>query len=185
MVGRYGSALASTVYQVGHHGSRTSSSTAFLAAVRPEVAVYSAGAGNQYGHPHPEVVDRLLGRGIQLYGTDVHGTVTIRTDGTTYSVSTVRSGAVTPPASAAPSTPAPTLAPIPPPATGSGCGAGQVDINAAGFDELQLIVHIGPVRAEQMLRIRPFSSVDGMTRVDGIGPARLADIKAQGVACVP
>jgi competence protein ComEC len=62
-----------------------------------------------------------------------------------------------------------------------------VDINRAGFDELQQIIHIGPDRAEQIINLRaqrPFASVDALTRVSGIGPARLADIKAQGLACV-
>jgi DNA uptake protein ComE-like DNA-binding protein len=67
----------------------------------------------------------------------------------------------------------------------SGCAAGQVDINSAGFDQLLLIIHIGPDRANQILSLRPFSSVDSMERISGIGPARLADIKAEGVACVP
>jgi competence protein ComEC len=85
---------------------------------------------------------------------------------------------------AAPATPAPTPVPAAPPPA-SGCQPGQVDINSAGFEALQLIIHIGPVRAQEMLEIRPFSSVDAMDRINGIGPARLADIKAQGVACVP
>jgi DNA uptake protein ComE-like DNA-binding protein len=50
---------------------------------------------------------------------------------------------------------------------------------------MQLIIHIGPDRAQQILNLRPFSSVDSMERISGIGPARLADIKTQGVACVP
>jgi competence protein ComEC len=82
LVDRLGAQLRSTVYQVGHHGSTTSSTPAFLDAVAPEVAVYSAGAGNAYGHPHDEVVRRLVDAGVTTYGTDVHGTVTLTTDGT-------------------------------------------------------------------------------------------------------
>jgi hypothetical protein len=63
------------------------------------------------------------------------------------------------------------------------CGPGQVDINAAGFDALQEIIHIGPDRAEQIQQLRPFASVRAMDRISGIGPARLDDIIAQGVAC--
>ncbi|MCC5950675.1 MAG: MBL fold metallo-hydrolase [Acidimicrobiia bacterium] len=78
------------VYQVGHHGSATSTTSAFLRAMSPSVAVYSAGAGNSYGHPHDVVVERLLDADVALYGTDVHGTVTVRTDGVTWSVTTER-----------------------------------------------------------------------------------------------
>src|SRR5205085_4084984 len=48
--------IASTILKVGHHGSSTSSSPAFLAAVRPQIAVYSAGRSNSYGHPHQETI---------------------------------------------------------------------------------------------------------------------------------
>lgn len=87
MIGRDYS-LEAQVLQLGHHGSRTSSSLAFLQAVSPEIAIYSAGKDNTYGHPHDEVVQRLATMDIPLYGTDVHGTVTIVTDGVTYSVET-------------------------------------------------------------------------------------------------
>lgn len=185
VVPRYGAGLASTVYQVAHHGSNSSSSAALLAAVQPDVAVYSASATNQYGHPHAEVIQRLTAAGAEIYGTAVHGTVTVTTDGTTYAVSTGQVASPILPAAPvpAPATSAPT--PIPAAPAPSGCQTGQVDINSAGFEDLQLIIHIGAVRAQEMLVIRPFSSVDAMDRIDGIGPARLADIKAQGVACVP
>jgi competence protein ComEC len=59
-----------------------------------------------------------------------------------------------------------------------------VDINRAPEEDLQRIIHIGPVRAAQLVELRPFSSLDDLVRINGIGPARLAAIKAQGVACV-
>ena len=80
--------LEAQVLQLGHHGSSTSSGLAFLEAVSPEVAIYSAGEGNPYGHPHDEVVERLDHIDILLYGTDIHGTIVITTDGVTYSVET-------------------------------------------------------------------------------------------------
>jgi competence protein ComEC len=80
--------LTSTVLKVGHHGSNSASSQAFLEAVRPSVAVYSAGAGNSYGHPHRETLARLEAVRAIIYGTDVHGSVLITTDGTTYEVQT-------------------------------------------------------------------------------------------------
>jgi hypothetical protein len=59
-----------------------------------------------------------------------------------------------------------------------------VNVNTASPQELQRIIHIGSDRAAEIIRLRPFSSVDDLQRVTGIGPARLADIKAQGLACV-
>ena len=80
-------------------------------------------------------------------------------------------------------TPAPTSAPLPPPPN-TGCSEGQVDVNSASLEELELIIQIGPVRAAEMVQLRPFSSLDDLTRINGIGPIHLAAIKAQGVACV-
>ncbi len=85
--------LRSTVLKVGHHGSSSSSSIPFLQAVQPRVAVYSAGKGNPYGHPTPRTIANLKAVGAVVYGTDVHGTVVISTDGTDYQVTTARSAA--------------------------------------------------------------------------------------------
>lgn len=74
-------ALAGEVYQVGHHGSATSTTPQLLAAVDPAVAVWSAAEDSQYGHPHEEVLDRLDTAGVAVYGTATHGTVTVTTDG--------------------------------------------------------------------------------------------------------
>jgi beta-lactamase superfamily II metal-dependent hydrolase len=74
------------ILKVGHHGSRTASSPAFLASTSPEVAIYSAGAGNSYGHPHQETLAALARIGAKVYGTDVNGTVIITTDGETRAV---------------------------------------------------------------------------------------------------
>ncbi|MCL7962777.1 MAG: ComEC/Rec2 family competence protein [marine benthic group bacterium] len=76
--------LRADVLKVGHHGSRTSSSAAWLDAVRPTVAIISAGAGNRFGHPHPEVVQRIRRAGIpEVWRTDRRGTlcIDIRSDG--------------------------------------------------------------------------------------------------------
>jgi competence protein ComEC len=51
--------LRADVLKVAHHGSRTSSSEAFIRAVRPAIAIVSAGAANAFGHPHAEVMERL------------------------------------------------------------------------------------------------------------------------------
>jgi beta-lactamase superfamily II metal-dependent hydrolase len=85
-----------TVLKVGHHGSSTSSSTAFLNVIKPEVAIISVGAGNSYGHPSAETLSRLQTVGAMVYRTDQSGTVTVSTDGNTYTVATDKIGSSTP-----------------------------------------------------------------------------------------
>jgi beta-lactamase superfamily II metal-dependent hydrolase len=74
------------ILKVGHHGSNTASSPDFLNIVQPDVAVYMAGVGNTYHHPHQETIDALNAIGAQIYGTDTSGTIIVTTDGATYSV---------------------------------------------------------------------------------------------------
>lgn len=78
--------VAADILKVGHHGSASSTGTAFLDAVDPVVAVISVGAGNRYGHPSADVVDRLTGAGVDVYLTAVQGTIIVFSDGTTWSV---------------------------------------------------------------------------------------------------
>lgn len=82
LVSKKGGALHSTVLKLGHHGSRTSSSPAFLAAVSPEYAVVSAGKDNKYGHPHKEVTKLLSSLKIPTINTADQGTIIFRTNGT-------------------------------------------------------------------------------------------------------
>jgi competence protein ComEC len=70
-----------TVLKVGHHGSRTSSSDTFLKMVRPEAAVVSVGAGNRFGLPAEETLERISSSGATIYRTDQDGTVTISSNG--------------------------------------------------------------------------------------------------------
>lgn len=77
---RSGLPVASTVLKVGHHGSETSSDTAFLRRVTPRVAVIQVGH-NSYGHPGRRTLGRLAATGASLWRTDRAGAVTVRTDG--------------------------------------------------------------------------------------------------------
>ena len=70
--------LTVDVLKVAHHGSRMSTSDSFLDYLRPEVALISAGKNNRFGHPHPEVVERLENRGVAIFRTDSHGAITYR-----------------------------------------------------------------------------------------------------------
>lgn len=83
-----GHSLSADVLKVGHHGSTTSNTAAFLKAVSPTHAVISCGADNDYGHPHQQIVKRLTALGATLWRTDEQGTITVVSDGTTLSVST-------------------------------------------------------------------------------------------------
>lgn len=155
-------ALRSTILKVGHHGSRTSTTPAFLEAVDPEIAVILCGAGNRYGHPHEETLYHLTSRGIEIYRTDIHGNIVISTDGRNYHIHGhdplgYEGGEVSPV---------------------------RVDINSADIDRLQEIIHISERRAQELITLRPFDTLDQLTRITGIGPARLQDIKDQGLAHV-
>lgn len=76
-----GHPIEADVLKVGHHGSKTSSTAAFLDAVSPSVAIISDGFENSFGHPHPDVLARLTGRHAAILRTDLDGLVTVRTDG--------------------------------------------------------------------------------------------------------
>lgn len=69
------------VVKVPHHGSRTSSTEAFVSVVRPRVAVISVGQTSMFGHPHPEVVDRWKAIGAEVLTTGRSGMITVTTDG--------------------------------------------------------------------------------------------------------
>ena len=168
------------VILVPHHGSNSSSTRAFLEAASPQYGVIQLGADNRYGHPHTEVIERLQQYNIETYRNDLHGHVVFLSDGTTIRVQTEK-------------TPKEANAP---PAEESGTGdapdekqetstpTGGVNINTASIDELQEIIHVGPAYAEQIIALRPFQSVNDLTRVKGIGDGRIKDIKEQGIAYV-
>jgi competence protein ComEC len=181
------------IVQLGHHGSDTSTHQTFLDKVNPAVAIYSASVDNSYGHPHAEVVSRVNNHGIKLYGTDVHGTIIVKTNGKKYTIMTKKEGTVT--AGSTHSNNDDTSGDNnsssedeeeeeeyeeDPPATTINC----IDINTASIEELQQIIHIGTTRAQNLIDLRSFSSVDDLDRIKGIGPSRIEDIKAQGLACV-
>lgn len=86
LLARGAEALRAEVLKVAHHGSRTSTTPEFVAAVQPRLALVSVGARNFYGHPSPDVVRRLMASGAQVLRTDRLGSIVVRTDGTSLSV---------------------------------------------------------------------------------------------------
>lgn len=86
-----GEYIRSDVLKVAHHGSTSSSTPAFLEAVKPEYAVICVGEGNSYGHPKTEVLNRLCELGCKsLYTTMAHGNIVFVSDGNTLTVHTDR-----------------------------------------------------------------------------------------------
>jgi len=172
--------------QLGHHGSKTSTGQAFLDAVKPTYAMYSAGTGNSYGHPNQEVLDRLQAKNVTIYGTDVHGDIVVTTDGIDADITTEKEGKVAAgkkntnktsdkkQASKANDETEEKQAPS------DHC----IDINSASISELQEIIHIGEKRAEQLIELRPFNNVSELERINGIGQARMDDIMEEKKACV-
>lgn len=73
--------LGVDILKVGHHGSATSSTQAFVDAVAPRVALVSVGLANGYGHPSPVVMQRLVDAGASVLRSDQLGTVVLRSDG--------------------------------------------------------------------------------------------------------
>ncbi len=73
--------LHADILKVAHHGSRTSTTAAFLAAVHPRVAVVSVGAANSYGHPDGPTLAAIAASGAQVLRTDQEGTIVITLDG--------------------------------------------------------------------------------------------------------
>jgi len=83
--------LDSDILKVGHHASRSGSGEAFFSEVSPKISVIEVGAGNDYGHPHAEILDRLQ-KASKVYRTDLDGSVTVTTDGSAYTITTQKSG---------------------------------------------------------------------------------------------
>jgi competence protein ComEC len=93
LVSENASLLDVDVLKAGHHGSHTSSTSSFLDAVTPEAVAISAGAGNNYGHPHQEALNRINDAGTQhVFRTDEDGTIIITSTGSNeYTVETTGS----------------------------------------------------------------------------------------------
>ena len=78
--------LRSDILKVGHHGSATSTSSSFLQAVQPRIAVISVGEHNRYHHPAKSTIKKLAEARIRIYRTDLNGAITVKSDGQTYSI---------------------------------------------------------------------------------------------------
>lgn len=115
--------------KVGHHGSSTSTSSAFLKAVSPKYAIICVGEGNDYGHPTTSTLSKLSGAGVQVFRTDLDGTIVATSDGE--SVTFNKKGSIpSVPSTTKPSTPVPAPTPTPTPATQPPASSGSVSIGS-------------------------------------------------------
>ncbi len=145
--------LDSTILKVGHHGSNTSSTTDFLAAVDPEVAVIQLGADNDYGFPHRDVITRLKEVEADIYRNDLDANVVIITDGQDYQVKTENEVELT---------------------------QSRVNLNTATKAELQELPGVGEVIAERIINYRNqagfFSNKEEVKNIRGIGELRFEQL---------
>lgn len=158
------------VHKASHHGSHNGDTPAGMERLRPETVLIGVGADNPYDHPHSTAMALYEGVGAEVYRTDLQGTIriTAEPDGR-YVVEPQRAAVAR---------------------QGDGPDDGDdrcVDINKAPIDELQGIVHIGRSRAQDLIALRGnqrFEGIEDLTRVPGIGPARVDDIIGEGLACL-
>ncbi len=87
--------ISADVLKLGHHGSHSSTSQAFLDKVNPKYAIVSCGKGNDYGHPHQETIDKINKKGIEILRTDVSGTIISTSDGNNIKFNVNTSGSST------------------------------------------------------------------------------------------
>jgi Predicted hydrolase (metallo-beta-lactamase superfamily) len=73
--------ISCDVLKLGHHGSSSSSSKAFLDKTAPKIAIVSCGKNNDYGHPHKETLEEMKKRNVQVYRTDIDGSIVLISDG--------------------------------------------------------------------------------------------------------
>ncbi|ANS77197.1 competence protein [Paenibacillus yonginensis] len=85
-----GADLRADVLLVGHHGSKSSTTLAFLKAVEPRYGIIQVGKDNNYGHPTPTVLQRLKKQGVEVYRNDTQGTIEVDSDGRNLSIRTER-----------------------------------------------------------------------------------------------
>ena len=182
--------LSASVLKVAHHGSAHASSDRFLEAVNPAYAVVSCSASNRYGHPDPETLHRMNRRGLEPWVTAERGSLVISTSGRRWTLS--GEGAI--PSSAyggqlkrkkSPKRRRKTRA-LKDKTTSS---TGLINLNTATISELKTLPRIGPKLAARIIKYRkengPFSAVDEVTRVKGIGPKTLEKLRPLVKASAP
>ncbi len=197
----WGEQLDVDILKVGHHGSvRTSTSYPFARIVSPEYSVFTVGAYNTYGHPSPEVIDRLRELGSQIYRTDEEGTIFAFLDGEKIRIenktelgvhlAAERASGVRP-ADLSVAIPEREdlpvtdfeLKPVPAAERRQARDRLAVDLNNATSGELQTLPGIGESTAENIIsyrdRRRRFRRLEDLENVTGIGPATVDRLRGK------
>ncbi len=130
------------------------------------------------------MLEALEGRGTEVYGTSVDGTIVVTSDGESYDIETMKEEERTSEDIMSSDNESEHSSNNPDENVEEEAQGECIDINAASSEQLQSINQIGVERAEQIEELRPFSSIDDMERINGIGPARVDEIKAEGLACI-
>ncbi|WP_121615196.1 helix-hairpin-helix domain-containing protein [Virgibacillus halodenitrificans] len=162
--------LSAQILKVGHHGSNTSTTQAFVNEVKPEIGILSYGKNN-YGHPDSGVVNRLKKAGTGLYSTMESGDISVISNGIAYKANAKQwSGGETEP------TPPPKPEPEPDPEPQF-----PININKADYETLQLINGVGPSIAKNIIDYRnangPFKTIEELDNVKYIGPATIEEMR--------
>lgn len=194
-----GEELASDVYKVAHHGSRHSSSAELLEKIHPKIAVVSVGAGNDYGHPTRQTLDRLEAVKAEVLRTDLDGEVVLHSDGEKVTYATEKGGGLalaeekpaevvveppTPkpePKKPAPAKPAPQPAPVPTPKpktidlTGGGAeGGGDRPSSPGGYVASKNSEVFHKPECSNAQRIKPANLIRFKTRDEAAAAKRPA-----------
>ncbi|GAB4073733.1 S-layer homology domain-containing protein [Barrientosiimonas marina] len=178
--------VSSDILKVGHHGSSTSTSQAFIDEVEPDVGILSYGENN-YGHPDDAVVDRLNDAGTSLYSTMQSGDITVDSNKFAYKVDASEYGsAPEPEPEPEPDpdpepNPEPDPKPDPEPEPSPDPDPYPINVNNADREDLQLITGVGTAISQNIIDYRQehgsFDTLKELDNVSYIGPATLEEMK--------
>jgi beta-lactamase superfamily II metal-dependent hydrolase len=160
------------ILKLAHHGSHNGTDPLWLDVVRPRVAIVSLGAGNPYGHPHPQVLQLLAEYRIPLLRTDQRGTIRIETDGRRTDITGQRP-AFTLASSSLPSRRNTQTRPL--------ADGPRLNLNTASRRQLERILGLNPATSAAIIRNRPFRSLDELEDLDLFTPDQLTRIGSRTV----
>jgi competence protein ComEC len=170
------------ILKLGHHGSISCCCMKLLQRVKPEVAIISCGRNNPYGHPGREMLDRLKSIDCEWYRTDERGDIRIEADGKKYMVISLKEAPESETRTEQRTTSKEEREPSRKTyAAQSGVICKGVDLNLSRKDQLVTLPGIGPVKAQAIIDYRekngPFTCIEDMDKVYGIGPKTVARLK--------
>jgi competence protein ComEC len=137
------------------------------------LAVARVGAGNGYGHPHPQTLDLLDQRRIPLHRTDVNGTIAVVSDGKLWEVVSAGHAARGPPGEIVKAGERTKQA------EGAEDRSQLINVNTATYEALVSLPGVGPTISKRIFEARPYRTVDDLLRVKGIGEKKLAQIRGR------